>query len=123
MELRSRKLALKGGEDTSSSSNTGDTGSSEDQSLEKEVGGEEDTEVPDYERQRQERMRQNSVKLAELGIRMLARALKSSTVASEAARGGGNCWSLKATPNPGATTLDNSQSTLKCEERRCRSYA
>ena len=113
MELRSRKQAPRGGEDTSSSSDTDSTGSSEDERSEKETGGGGEAEVTDYERQRQERIRQNSLKLAELGIQMLAGALKSSTVASDAAAGGGNRKSLKATPEPGASTLAKCQSTSR----------
>ena len=113
MELRSQKAVMTGGNNSSSSSDTSGTSSSEEQGSENGLEGEEDAEVPKYERQRQENIKNNFLKLAELEIRILTGALKSSRVKSEAPGGGENRRSVKATPNPGASNHENSRSTVE----------
>ena len=112
MELRSRKSVPTGVRDESTSSDTRGTSSSTDTASEKGSGGDEKAEVPAYERERQERIRRNSEKLAELGIHILAEALKTPTDPTNAAAGEGNRRRLKAKQDPGTNTLEN------CQKRR-----
>jgi hypothetical protein len=111
MELRSRKAVPSGVRDDSTSSDSNETSTSEDAASEKGLAGEEEAEVPEYERQRQERIQRNEEKLAELGIQMLAGALRTSTVPTSAAGGEGSRKVPKATRNPCASTL------AKCQNR------
>lgn len=111
MELRSRKAVGTEVRDDTTSSDTGDTSTSRDAASEEGFGGDEEAEVPEYERQRQERIKRNEEKLAELGIQILAGALKTSTVPTSEAGAERSRKVLKATRNPCASTPQ------KCESR------
>ena len=109
MELRSRKSVPTGVQDESTSSERSGTSTSEDTASEKGSGGDDEAEVPAYERERQERIKRNSEKLAELGIQMLAEAFKTPTDPTNAAGGEGSRRSSKATQDPDSSTLQKCQ--------------
>ena len=74
-------------------------------------GSDEEAEVPEYERQRQEHLRKNALKLQELGVPLLAAALKEpkTTSTSKAGGGEGNVAEVKSTRSTGASSLGHRQ--------------
>jgi hypothetical protein len=82
---------------------------SEEQASEEGFGRDEDAEVPEYERLRQENLRKNSLKLQERGVPLLAASLKDSTTTctTEAGGGEGNLATVQSTRSAGASILGN----------------
>jgi hypothetical protein len=90
-----------------------DTSSCE-RASEEGFGTDEDAEVPEYERLRQENIRRNSLKLQELGVPLLATFLKVSTTTATTEAGGGerNLATVKSTRNAGTAGLGNRKNGL-----------
>ncbi len=88
---------------------------SEEQASEEGFGRDEDAEVPEYERLRQENLRINSVKLQELGVPLLAASLRDSTTTctTEAGGGEGDLATVKSTRSAGASSLGIHQNGLR----------
>ena len=72
-------------------------------------GRDEELEVPEYERLRQENLRKNSKKLQELGIPVLAASLTASTITCTTSAVGGerNHLNVKNMGSGGAISLGN----------------
>jgi len=110
MKMRSKLVEAPSGDDSSSGTRVSQR--SEEQASEEGFARDEDAEVPEYERLRQENIKKNSLKLEELGVLNLAANFKSSTITSEAAGGEGHRASLKATRNPSASSLEKRRNTV-----------
>ena len=93
-------------EEDKDDTNSKDRGS---EGSEEGFGREEYTEVPEYERLRQEHLRKNALKLQELGVPILAASLKESTTTcrTEAGGGEGNQATVKSTRRAGASSSEN----------------
>lgn len=82
---------------------------SESLGLEEGCGRDEEFELPEYERLRQENLRKNSLKLQELGIPVLTASLNISTTTctTSAVGGEGNLPHVKTPHTGGAINLEN----------------